>query len=382
MSIYLDHAATTPLDPEIFGAMEPYLRDEFGNPSSIHGRGQRARMAVDAAREQVSEAIGAHPSQIVFTSGGTESDCAAIRGAVAGKACAHVVTTTIEHEAVLETCRQLERDGVAVTYVGPGAEGIVEPASILRALRPQTALVSVMHANNEIGTIQPIAEIAMACQDRGILCHTDAVQTVGAVPVELSALPADLLSLSAHKFYGPKGVGALYVRNDSTWRPQQHGGGQERNRRSGTENVAGIVGLGAAITKAVRLQDSVAERLAQMRDFLFDSLCGRADGDVNGSRAVRLPGNVNVSFLGFSGEALIMALDQLGVQASSGSACSSGSTEPSHVLQAIGSAPDASRAELRLTLGRENTWEEVRAAAEIITSTVCRLRQQASAPTR
>jgi len=426
MPIYLDHAATTPLDPEVLSAMEPYLRQSYGNPSSVHAPGQHARRAMDEAREQIAECIGAQPSEIVFTSGGTESDNIAIRGMSSrnDSTPGHVVTTAIEHEAILETCKSLERGGDEVAYVAPGRDGLVAVEAVADALRPNTVLVSVMHANNEIGTIQPVAAIGRICRARGIAFHTDAVQSAGTIPVDVGELSCDLLSLSAHKFHGPKGIGALYVRDGIAWRPQQLGGGQERTRRSGTENVAGIVGMAAAMRRSAEKREESAERLGAMRDFLFARLADdhewsgavndvpthgrvvtgrppprspglravdaaprdRLSSDsvragqelnrpmINGARQPRLPGNVNLSFPGLSGETLVMALDREGVYASSGSACASGSTEPSHVLQAIGAEPNIAAGALRLTLGRDNTWEEITTAARIIAQTVTRLR--------
>jgi cysteine desulfurase len=381
-TIYLDHAATTPLDPAVLEAMRPYLTAEYGNPSSIHQMGQHARMAVDRARERVAEAIGAHRMEIVFTSGGTESDNAAIRGAVfavqdRGR---HIVTTSIEHEAVIETCRSLAaRHGFEVTFLEPGPDGRVTVESFERAIRPDTTLVSVMYANNEIGAIQPIAELGRLCRVRGITFHVDAVQAVGALPVDVDRDQIDLMSLSGHKFYGPKGVGALYVRRKTPWSPQQMGGGQERQRRSGTENVAGIVGLAEALERSVEKLDEAPVRLCEMREYVFDTLTRALPTTVvNGCRTNRLPNNVNVSFPGVTGESLVMALDGEGVMISSGSACSSGSTEPSHVLRAIGSPPDVARCGVRLTLGRENSWDEIRTAAECMVSTVRRLQSVAT----
>lgn len=378
MTIYLDHAATTPLDSDVQATMEPYVAIEFGNPSSVHRSGQKARMAVDEAREKVASVIRAEASEIVFTSGGTESDNAAVRGAVEAVARGrrHVVTSAIEHEAVLETCRRLEARGdAAVSYVLPAGDGIVSVETVAREIDEHTVLVSVMHANNEIGAIQPVEEIGRLCRDQAILFHVDAVQTTGMVPIDVDAMGVDLLSMSAHKFYGPKGVGALYVRKGIAWSPQQLGGGQERLRRSGTENVPAIVGLGAALEKAEAGQFEHTARITEMRDYLIAALTSpQGWGILNGSEARRLPGNVNVFFPGLSGEAMVMALDQEGLLASSGSACASGSTEPSHVVLAIGRSRSEAQASIRLTVGRENTWEEIRDAAIIIAQTAGRLR--------
>jgi cysteine desulfurase len=363
-TIYLDHAATTPVDPAVRIAMEPYMSAGFGNPSSIHRMGQRARMALDEARESVASDVGATPAEILFTSGGTESDNAAIRGAAfAGGAAGrkHLVVTAIEHEAVLEACLDLEyRWGFEVTRVNPDREGIVAVDAVAEAIRSDTSVVSVMYANNEIGTIQPVSQIGALCRDRGVTFHVDAVQAAGVLPIDVNRDNIDLLALSAHKFYGPKGVGALYVRKGIPWWPSQLGGGQERGRRSGTENVPGIVGLATALKLALEAASETREQLQEMRDYIFDWLLRKTtDSVANGSRLARLPSNVNVSFPGVSGEALVMALDSKGIMASSGSACSSGSTEPSHVLQAIGCSPDVAGGALRLTLGRENTWDDV-----------------------
>jgi cysteine desulfurase len=376
-TIYLDHAATTPLDPHVLDCMRPYLTSEYGNPSSVHQVGQRARMAVDEARERIATALGAHRIEIVFTSGGTESDNSAIRGAAFASADRgrHIVTTAIEHEAVLETCADLAGGhGFEVTKVAPNADGIVSRDAIESALRPETTLVSVMYANNEIGTVQPVADIGQLCRERGVTFHVDGVQAVGALTVDVDRDNIDLLSLSGHKFYGPKGIGALYVRKKTRWRPQQVGGGQERQRRSGTENVAGIVGMAEALDRATAQADETAARLTKMRDYLFDAFRRELPATIiNGCRTNRLPNNVNVSFPGVTGETLVMALDGDGIMISSGSACSSGSTESSHVLRSIGSSPDAARSGVRLTLGRENTWDEIRRTAECVVDTVRRL---------
>lgn len=382
--IYLDHAATTPLHPTVRDAMQPYLQEEYANPSSIHRMGQRARMAMDEARETVAACINADPVEIVFTSGGTESDNLAIRGIamMPSDGRRHIVTTAIEHEAVIETCKELEAHmGFDISWVQPEPDGIVRVESVADAIRDDTALVSVMYANNEIGTLQPVREIGCLCRDRGVVFHTDAVQAAGAVPIDVSADQVDLLSLSAHKFYGPKGVGALYVRKGLAFWPQQLGGGQERQRRSGTENVPGIVGMATALKISTNLLAKTGDRLARMRDFLFEELQNAIpDMIVNGARYGRLAGNVNVSFPGVSGESLVIALDAQGVMASTGSACSSGSTEPSHVIAALGRSNQAAAEALRLTLGRDTTWKEIRVAAEAVCSTVDRLRAQASHP--
>ncbi|HEV3312189.1 MAG TPA: cysteine desulfurase family protein [Chloroflexota bacterium] len=376
--IYLDHAATTPLAPEVRQAMEPYLREEYGNPSSIHRLGQRARMAVDEGREQIAAAIGADPSEIVFTSGGTESDNAAIRGAAFARShiSRRVVTTSIEHEAVLETCDELSaQHGAEVVFIAPDAFGIISVGQVQAAIEEPAALVSVMYANNEVGTIQPVADIGAACRERGVPFHVDAVQAVGVIPIDVKRDSIDLMSISAHKFHGPKGVGALYVRKGTPWRAQQLGGGQERLRRSGTENVTGIVGMARALQLAVEFRDEAAARMLEMRQFLVTRFAACCPGAVvNGSTRDRLPGNVNISCPGILGESLVMALDAQGVMVSTGSACSSGTTDPSHVLLAMGCPPEVAAGAIRLTLGRETTWAEIHKVAELVPRTVERLR--------
>jgi cysteine desulfurase len=374
-SIYLDHAATTQLDTKARFAMAPLLDQRFGNPSSVHESGRYSRLRIDEARERIAAILAAHPSEVVFTSGGTESDNSAIRGAIESSGGGHVVTTSIEHEAVLETCRALERGGIHVTYVAPDRDGIVTVQRVRDAIRPDTALISVMLANNEIGTIQPAAEIGAICRERHITFHCDAVQAAGALSIDVQSLNVDLMSLSGHKFHGPQGIGILYVRTGTAWTAQQLGGGQERGRRSGTENVAGIVGMSVALSRAEDMRQAAVPRLKAMRNFLFESLLtGDTQAVANGSLTARLPGNVNVSFPGLSGEALIIALDQAGICASSGSACSSGSIEPSHVLTALGASKEVTRSAVRLTVGRDNSWDEIQAAAAIILNTVHRLR--------
>jgi len=376
--IYLDHAATTPIRPEVRQAMEPYLADIYANASSIYRQAQQARAAIDAARDTVAACLRARPSEVVFTSGGTESDNAALRGAAfAGQERGrHLVTTAIEHHAVLHTMEDLAaRYGFELSVVKVPRDGIVRVSDIADALRPDTVLVSVMWANNEIGTIQPIAEIASLVRNAGAVFHVDAVQAAGAIPIDLSTLPVDLLSLSAHKFYGPKGSGVLFVRDGTPWWPTQSGGAQERERRAGTENVAGIVGLARALELAQVDRDEESERLSQLRDFVLTDLERRIEGTVvNGDRERRLPNNLNVSFDGVHGESLLVGLDLAGIMASSGSACTSGSLEPSHVLQAIGVPRDLAQASLRLTLGRCTTRGEAETALDVLDGLVRRLR--------
>ncbi len=343
--------------------MVPYFTQKFGNAGSIHGFGQEAREAVDRAREIVASAIGASPQEIVFTSGATEADNFAVLGAAWANETrctrCHLITSRIEHHAVLEPCRFLEEHGFEVTYLPVDRTGWVDPDDVRHAIRPDTILISVMSANNEIGTLEPVAEIGRIARDQGILMHTDATQSVGIMPVHVNALSVDLLSLSAHKRYGPKGVGALYVRKGSKLARVQSGGSQERNRRAGTENVPGIVGFGAALALALEVMDEEASQLRRLRDRLIDELTRLDGAHLNGHRTDRLPGNVNLSFEGTDSESLLLALDFQGVAASSGSACTSGSLEPSHVLSAIGLSPEIAAGTVRLTLGRWTTSQDV-----------------------
>lgn len=359
--IYVDYGATTPTDPRVVEAMVPYFNQKFGNAGSIHAFGQEAREAVDRAREIVASTIGASPQEIVFTSGATEADNFAVLGAAWANESRgrHLITSRIEHHAVLEPCRFLEGRGFEVTYLPVDRAGRVDPDDVRRAIRPDTILISVMSANNEIGTLEPVAEIGRIARERGILMHTDATQSVGIVPVHVDALSVDLLSLSAHKRYGPKGVGALYVRKGSKLARIQSGGSQERNRRAGTENVPGIVGFGTALALALEVMDEEASHLRRLRDRLIDELTRLDGAHLNGHRTDRLPGNVNLSFEGTDSESLLLALDFQGVAASSGSACTSGSLEPSHVLTAIGLKPEIAAGTVRLTLGRWTTSQDV-----------------------
>ncbi len=375
--VYFDNNATTPLAPEVFEAMRPYMLEDYGNASSIHWFGQRAKAGIEKAREQVARLLGARPSEIVFTSGGTESDNAAILGIVeaARGERKHVVTTAIEHPAVLSTAKLLERRGVGVTYVRVGPSGVVDPADVERALRPETVLISVMHANNELGTVQPLEEIGRMARERDIYFHTDAVQSVGKIPVDVEKLGVDLLALSAHKLNGPKGVGALYVRKGTTLRPLLHGGHHERDRRPGTENVAGIVGLGWAAENARTHLTEENDHVAALRDRLEAGiLSGVPLVAVNGDRTHRVPNTTNLTFDYIEGEGLVIAMDLRGIACSTGSACSSGSLEPSHVLSAIGLRPEQARASIRFSLGRFNTDEDVDAALKILPGVVEQLR--------
>ncbi len=373
--IYLDHAATTPVDARVLEAMLPYFTAQFGNPSGLYGEARATRQAMDQARAGVASVLGAKPSEIIFTSGGSESDNAAIKGAVwaANARGAHIITTIIEHHAVLHTCSWLERFGMETTYLPVDHLGLVDPARVAAAIRPTTALVSIMHANNEIGVIQPLAEIAAVVHAHGIPLHSDAVQSVGQIPTTVDELGVDLLSLSAHKFHGPKGVGVLYVRRGTPWLPLQQGGGQERGRRAGTENVAGMVGLAAALELAASSMETGGARLRLLRDSLITGILAGIPGSrLNGHPSRRLPGNVNISFPGVDGEALLLSLDRRGVAASSGSACTAGSMDPSHVLLALGLDRTLAASALRLTLGRRTTAEEVARVQALLPELVAR----------
>ncbi len=375
--IYLDHAATTPMRPEILEVMHPYFSERFGNPSSLHSYGLDARAAVERAREQIAEAIGATPSEIVFTSGGTESDNMALRGVLQGgrRGKGHVITSAIEHPAVLETCKSLERLGYEVTYVSVSRDGRINPTEIEEAIRDNTRLISIMHANNEIGSIQPIAAVGAIAASHEIYMHTDAVQSVGKIPVNVNDLNVHMLSISSHKIYGPKGVGCLYIRKGTKLTPLIFGGGHERGLRSGTENVSGIVGFGEAIRLAVKdFADN--KRIQGLRDTLIDAVLREIPYTrLNGGRERRLPNNANFSFSYIEGESLVLRLNAKGVAGSTGSACSSKKLEPSHVLLAIGLDPVDAHGSLRLTLGRDTTEADIQYVKEVLPGIVDELRQ-------
>ena len=382
MRLYFDHNATTPVAPAVLEAMLLYLRDECGNASSIHRFGQRARAAVERARAQVAALIGSKQDEVVFTGGGTESDNLAIlgvaRGALRGQPSPpHVITSAIEHHAVLYTCQALEREGVRVTYLPVSSEGLVDPADVRRALTPETVLITIMHANNEVGSIQPLREIVVIAREAGALFHTDAVQSTGKIPVDVGELGVDLLSLSAHKFCGPKGVGALYVREGVQLEPVLFGGSREGEPRPGTDNVAGIVGLGAAAELAQATMRDEAHHLRELRQRLERGIQERIAGTViNGpaSEALRIPNTANLRFDYVEGESLVIALDLQGIACSTGSACSSGAIEPSHVLLAMGLGPERARSCLRFSLGNQNTEAEVDVLLERLPTVVERLR--------
>jgi cysteine desulfurase len=374
--IYLDHAATTPMRPEILEAMIPYFSERFGNPSSLHSYGQDARMAIERAREHVARAIGATPQEIIFTSGGTESDNLAICGVLRGKSGKdHIITSAIEHPAVLETCKFVEKLGHEVTYIPVDRDGRVHPSEVEEAVQENTRLISIMHANNEIGSIQPIAEVGAIAASHGVHMHTDAVQSVGKIPVNVDDLNVHMLSISSHKLYGPKGVGCLYVRKGTKLTPLLFGGGHERGLRSGTENVSGIVGFGEAMRLAV---EDFAEntRIRRLRDKLIDAVLGEISHTrLNGGKEHRLPNNINFSFSYIEGESLVLRLNAKGVAGSTGSACSSKKLEASHVLLAIGLDPVDAHGSLRFTLGRDNTEADVEYVSEVLPVIVDELRQ-------
>jgi cysteine desulfurase len=384
VTIYLDHASTTPLGREAFEAMLPYLSEHWGNPSSIHRSGRRARQGLDEARETVAMLIGAKPREIVFTSGGTESDNLAISG-VAWAASArgrHIITSGIEHKAVLQECALLERHGFEITYLGVDEHGMVDPESVASAITERTVLVSIMAANNEVGTIQPIAEIGSICREKRVSFHVDAVQAAPFLPIDVNAWQVDLVSISAHKLYGPKGSGALFVRQGTAMVPLLHGGSQERQRRAGTENVAGAVGLAAAFAATAETSKRASEndRLTALRDVLLKAVTAIPGVQRTGHPQLRLPNSASVVIDGIEGGDLVAALDLEEIEASTGSACTTGSVEPSHVLLAMGIDPERARGSLRLTLGRESTAADIDTTIEAVTRCVARLRAASAAP--
>jgi cysteine desulfurase len=379
--VYLDYNATTPVEPEVLDAMLPYFSGEFGNASSIHTFGQKARAAVETAREQVAALIGARPQEIFFTSGGTESDNHAIFGIVAPsangpKSRPHVITSFVEHEAVLNACQALEKQSVDVTYLHVDQDGLIDLEDLQGAIRKETALVTIMHANNELGTIQPLEDIGRIAKDADVYFHTDAVQSAGKIPIDVNQFQLDLLSLSGHKFYAPKGVGALYVRGGTRLKQLLYGGHHQRGMRPGTENVAGIVGLGKAAEIARQSLANDAKRLSALRDQLEHGLLHRVPHSrINAARAPRTPNTANLVFPGVEGEALLIALDLKGLACSTGAACSSGAVEPSHVLTAIGLPAEEARASLRFSLGRHTTQADIDFALQVVPAAVAQLRQ-------
>lgn len=374
--VYADNAATTAVSKTVLDAMLPYFCEKYGNPSTIYSVGREAREAVDAAREKVARALGAKPDEIYFTSGGSEADNWAIRGIAQAnvKKGKHLITTRFEHHAVLHTMKALEKEGFEITYLPVYENGIVKPADLAAAIRPDTTLVTVMYANNEIGTIQPIEELAKICHDKGVVFHTDAVQAVGHVAIDVKAQGIDMLSLSAHKFHGPKGIGALYIRKGLRFPNLIEGGAQERGRRAGTENVPGIVGLGVAIEEALKDLNKKNERVTILRDKLIDGILKIPATRLNGDRTNRLPGNVNISIEGIEGESMLLLLDMNGICASSGSACTSGSLDPSHVLLSIGLPHEIAHGSLRLSICDSTTEEDVNYILEVLPGIVERLR--------
>src|SRR3990172_1651840 len=373
--VYMDHSATTPVDPAVAEAMAPYFSEKFGNPSSLYTIGREARRAIEEARQKVADLIGAKKEEIIFTGSGTESDNLAIKGLAYKnrKKGDHIITSSIEHHAVLHTCKYLEAQGFRVTYLPVSNQGLVNPADVEKAITPKTILITIMHANNEIGTIQPIEGIGKIAGEKKIPFHTDAVQTAGKIQINVETLGVNLLSLSAHKIYGPKGVGALYLKKGSVVERLLHGGGHERNIRSGTENVPGIVGFGRAAELAKeRLTEETG--LSTLRDSLIKGILEIKDSYLNGHPEERLPNNVNVRFSYIEGESMVLNLDMKGVAASTGSGCSSTSLEPSHVLLAIGLKPEDAHGSLRLTLGRGNTKEDVDYVVSVLPDIVNKLR--------
>jgi cysteine desulfurase len=385
--VYLDFNATTPVEPEVLDAMLPYFSAEFANAASIHTPGQRARAAVETAREQVAALIGARPQEIVFTSGGTESDNHAIFGiasssftsftsSTSSTSLRHIITAAIEHEAVLNACQALEKEGVRVSYLPTDRQGQIDLGELRRAIRPETILITIMHANNELGTVQPLEEIGRIAAEADVYFHTDAVQSAGKIPIDVNASRVDLLSISGHKLYAPKGIGALYVRGGTRLRQLLYGGHHQRGFRPGTENVAGIVGLGKAAEIARKSLAEDAQRVSTLRDKLQQGLLHRVpQSRVNADAAPRTPNTTNLVFPGVEGEALLIALDLKGLACSTGAACSSGAVEPSHVLTAIGLPPEEARASLRFSLGRHTTSADIDFALNVVPAAVAQLRE-------
>lgn len=376
--IYMDHSATTPVDSRVVEAMLPYMNEKFGNASSIHSFGRVAKVSLEEARESIAEFCGAHANEIYFTSGGTESDNMAIQGIARQLSDKgnHIITSMIEHHAVLHTCEWLEKEGFEITYLKPDEYGMIHPDAVAPAIRNDTILVTIMHANNEVGTINPIDDIGQISRERGVVFHTDAVQTFGKIPIDLSKLPVDLMSMSGHKIYGPKGVGILYVRKGIKLKPITFGGAHERNRRPGTENIPGIIGLAKAVEICEKQMIKDEVEIKKLREALYSIITERIPKvKLNGHPDQRLAGLLNLTFEGIEGEALLLSLDLKGVAASSGSACTSGSINPSHVLRAMGIKPELAQSSIRFSLGRSNTMDDVEYTATNLIEIVDRLRK-------
>ena len=373
--VYLDHNASTPVHPDVVAAMLPYFSETFGNPSSVHAFGREAREGVDTARERIAGFLRVKPDEIVFTSGGTESDNFGIKGLAAARGRGHIITSRIEHHAVLRTCETLESQGFSVTYVPVDATGMVDPADVRRALRPDTFAISIMHANSEVGTLQPVRDLGRLAREHGIAFHVDAVQTFGKVDIDVDAFGIDVLAFSGHKIYGPKGVAGVYVRKGTKMASVQHGGDHERRRRAGTENVSGIVGLGKAVEIRQRDMHAEAARLSALRDRLWIGVQARVpDVRLNGHPTERLPGTANISYRGVESESIVLGLDLKGIGASAGSACTSGSVEPSYVLVAMGVPLEWAMGAVRSSLGRSTTAEDIDYVVESVEPIVRKLR--------
>jgi len=378
--VYLDHGATTPLDEEVLEAMMPFFKEYYGNPSSVHSFGREVKKEVEGARERIAKNMGVEPEEVYFTSGGTEADNLALIGTARAlkEKGNHIITSAIEHHAVLDTCAWLKKEGFEVTALPVDEYGMVSPGDVEEAIKDNTILVSIIYANNEVGTIQPIEEIGRITREKGVLFHTDAVQSVGNLPVNVESMSVDLLAISAHKFYGPKGIGALYVRKGTRINRLAHGGGQEQGMRAGTENVPGIIGMAKAMELAVSQEEEITPGIKNLRDRLTQGLLSIEDVRLNGHPTKRLPGNVNVSFEYIEGEAMLLSLDYKGIGASSGSACSSGSMHASHVLLAMGIPDQTAHGSVRFTLGRHTTGEDIDYVLEVVPEVVERLRSMSS----
>ena len=375
--IYLDHNATTPVYPEVLEAMLPFYKEGFGNASSIHSFGREAKVALEESREKISKLLNADPLEIYFTSGGTESDNLAVKGIAWAnrKKGNHIITSKIEHHAILESCKYLEREGFEVTYLPVDKYGLVAPDELKKNIKKETILVSIMHANNEVGTIEPIPELSKIARENGVYFHTDAVQSTGKIKIDVNSLGVDLLSLSAHKFYGPKGVGAIYIKRGVRLTPLAHGGHHEKARRAGTENVPGIVGLTKALEIANRDMEKQDKRLKNLSERFFEKIKEQiSDVYLNGHPELRIPNTLNLSFKGVEGESIILSLDLKGIAVASGSACTSGTLEPSHVLSAMGVPPDLAQSSLRFSFGRSNTFDDIDYVVEVLPEIVSRLR--------